>query len=121
MRTLSRIGVVSLFAVAAFLVGGAAAGDAHAATSARPAMEMPDRAAAGQTIDIDITCESKDKKARVQITGDHVSVGTSVPLKDGKTSLSVRVTPLGPEGTYEIELTCQPSDLKASTTITVTE
>lgn len=119
MRTLSRIGIVSLFAIGAFLVAGAAAGDAYGTGTLKPAVDLPDKVAAGQRIDIDVNCDTGDKKAHLHVTGAHVSVGTDVSLKKGKASLSYRVTPLAPAGEYDIKLTCEPSDLKASTTITV--
>lgn len=111
MRTLARIGLVSLFAVSVFLVGGAAATDAT--------LRLPGTVTAGQRVDVDIRCQITDTRALIRITGGLASMDTRARLRDGARTVSMRVPPTLP-GRYHVALTCDPSGAKASKNVTVT-
>lgn len=121
MRILSRIGIVSLFAIGAFLVAGAAAGEAEAAPPLKASVKLPGKVKAGQKIDVDITCLTIDTKAIIHVKGDDLSIGTILSLSGGKASLSVTIPAKAPKGKYDINLICAPSSTKASAVSSVTD
>ncbi|MGH8794694.1 MAG: hypothetical protein ACRDXX_18865 [Stackebrandtia sp.] len=124
MKTLSKLAVAALFAVTALFAVGAEAAPAQASPPSESANAKisvsPGKIKAGQKVKVKAKCAKADLDVRLNITGPNgLSYNVDLTLADAVLDTSTKVPDVAVEGTYKVNLTCNPSGAKASAKVTV--